>query len=139
MKIGPRQDPNFSLQIGDRVAGIVHGGECKSFPESLVRLDHSRGCFRAGVHKDQGAFAEYVKADAAITWKIPDSISYEDAVTVSVGVLTCIQAMFHPKRLGLVQYPNQVPDEPWVSVSPSSLHASIRFPRMEATRGGPTL
>jgi NADPH:quinone reductase-like Zn-dependent oxidoreductase len=27
VKIGPRQDPNFSLKVGDRVAGIVHGGK----------------------------------------------------------------------------------------------------------------
>jgi NADPH:quinone reductase-like Zn-dependent oxidoreductase len=53
-----------------------------------------------------------------MTWTVPDSLSYEEAVTVSVGVLTCIQAMFHPKRLGLVQYPNQVPDQPWVRVLP---------------------
>ena len=117
VKIGPRQDPEFSLQVGDRVAGIVHGGECDESPDISVQLDGSRLRFRRGigVHKDQGAFAEYVKADAAITWRIPDSISYEEAVTVSVGVLTCIQAMFHPNRLGLAEYPNQVQDQPWVS------------------------
>ena len=82
-------------------------------PSSTQHLPH-RSYRGSGVHKDQGAFAEYVKADAAITWKIPDCISYEEAVTVSVGALTCIQAMFHPKRLGLVQYPNQVADQPWV-------------------------
>ena len=27
VKVGPRQDPSFSLKVGDRVAGIVHGGE----------------------------------------------------------------------------------------------------------------
>jgi NADPH:quinone reductase-like Zn-dependent oxidoreductase len=115
VKIGARQEPNFSLKVGDRVAGIVHGGERRTFSKFRPLYTPrflSRG---AGVHKDQGAFAEYVKADAAITWRIPDSISYEEAVTVSVGVLTCIQAMFHPKRLGLTQYPNQVPDQPWVS------------------------
>lgn len=115
VKIGPRQDPNFSLQVGDRVAGIVHGGEQGSvlvLPNSTLRA--SSFYWGAGVHKDQGAFAEYVKADPAITWSIPDSISYEEAVTVSVGTLTCIQAMFHPERLGLVHYPDQVPDQPWV-------------------------
>ena len=27
VKVGPRQGPNISLKVGDRVAGIVHGGE----------------------------------------------------------------------------------------------------------------
>ena len=30
VKVGPRQDPNFSLKVGDRVAGIVHGGKRKA-------------------------------------------------------------------------------------------------------------
>jgi len=101
------------LVIVLRVSSTEVSGE---FPlKGPIQLNRScRHSYRAGVHKDQGAFAEYVKADAAITWRIPDSISYEEAVAVSVGVLTCIQAMFHPKRLGLVQYPSHVPDQPWV-------------------------
>jgi len=31
VKVGSRQDPNFCLKVGDRVAGIVHGGEQKRF------------------------------------------------------------------------------------------------------------
>lgn len=132
MKIGSGQDPNFSLRVGDRVAGIVHGGELGVFSGAQSNLTTHAVVFflsTIGVHKDQGAFAEYVKADAAITWKIPDSTSYEEAVTVSVGVLTCIQAMFHPKRLGLVQYPNQVPDQPWV--------CHCRTPRLHTPSGPP--
>ena len=91
----------------------------------IVQFSTHFSCREAGVHRDQGAFAEYVKADAAITWKVPDSITYEEAVTVSVGVLTCIQTMFHPKRLGLVQYPNQVPGQPWVSFTHSHTHTPL--------------
>lgn len=39
--------------------------------------------------------------------------------------------MFHPKRLGLVQYPNQVPGQPWVSFTlcpPRRLSALVCFP-----------
>jgi len=37
VKIGSRQDPNFSLKVGDRVAGIVHGGE-PTVLESLAQF-----------------------------------------------------------------------------------------------------
>lgn len=33
VKIGPSQDPNFTLRVGDRVAGIVHGGELNTTPQ----------------------------------------------------------------------------------------------------------
>ena len=127
---GQDKTPTFPLKL-------VIVLRVSSMEVSPVRFSYSlRSPYRpTGVHKDQGAFAEYVKADAAITWKIPDSISYEEAVTVSVGVLTCIQAMFHPKRLGLVQYPNQVPDQPWVRVfSPSPFSRSTSSALANCTR-----
>ena len=53
-----------ALAVGDRVAGIVHGGH----------------------YKDRGAFAEYVKTPADLTWKIPDgTISDEQAATLGCG------------------------------------------------------
>ena len=114
--------PPSKLVIASRVSFM--GVSCGTTSHDVQLYRSRRYSYRVGVHKDQGAFAEYVRADAAITWKIPDSISYEEAVTVSVGVLTCIQAMFHPKRLGLVQYPNQVPGQPWVCFSRGPCHNS---------------
>ena len=53
-----------ALAVGDRVAGIVHGGH----------------------YEDRGAFAEYVKTPADLTWKIPDgTISDEQAATLGCG------------------------------------------------------
>lgn len=52
-----------NLAVGDRVAGLDHGDY---FP-------------------DRGTMAEYLKADAALVWKIPDRTSFEDASTMNCG------------------------------------------------------
>ena len=47
--------------VGDRVAGFTQGG----------------------TYSDRGAYAEYVKAEAELIWKIPDgTLSYEQAATM---------------------------------------------------------
>ncbi|EIN07436.1 zinc-binding oxidoreductase ToxD [Punctularia strigosozonata HHB-11173 SS5] len=73
------------FRVGDRVAGFVYGSQ----------------------YKDRGAFAEYVKNDCALSWHVPDGVSYEEAATMSVGFFTAAQTMFHPKNLGLVGYPDK--------------------------------
>jgi NADPH:quinone reductase-like Zn-dependent oxidoreductase len=53
-----------SLRIGDKVAGLDHGAQ----------------------YTDRGAFAEYVRAEADLVWKIPsDTVSYEEAATMNAG------------------------------------------------------
>jgi NADPH:quinone reductase-like Zn-dependent oxidoreductase len=54
--------------VGDRVAGAVHGG----------------------LYPDKGAFAEYLKTDADLAWKVPDSISDADATTYGVSAVTAM-------------------------------------------------
>lgn len=54
--------------IGDRVAGAVHGG---LFP-------------------DKGAFAEYLKTDADLAWKVPDGVSDTDAATYGISAITAV-------------------------------------------------
>lgn len=46
-----------------------------------------------------GAFAEYVTAPYDLLWTIPDSLSFEEAATISMCGLTAAQAVFD--RLGL--------------------------------------
>lgn len=53
---------------GDRVAGVVHGG---LFP-------------------DKGAFAEYLKVDADLAWRVPDELSDTDATTYGVSAVTAM-------------------------------------------------
>lgn len=58
-------------KVGDRVAGIVHGG----------------------LYKDRGAFAEYLKTDGDLAWKIPVHIKDEEAVTYGVSAATAMLAL----------------------------------------------
>lgn len=52
-----------SVAVGDRVAGCTHGGRWK----------------------DIGAFAEYTKTPAELVWKVPSSLSQEQAATMNCG------------------------------------------------------
>jgi NADPH:quinone reductase-like Zn-dependent oxidoreductase len=58
-------------KIGDRVAGFVLGGFTSEY----------------------GSFAEYVKAESDLVWKIPESISDEDASTWGVSGVTAMLAL----------------------------------------------
>jgi NADPH:quinone reductase-like Zn-dependent oxidoreductase len=64
-------------QLGDRVAGLVHGG----------------------VYPDRGAFAEYLKTDADLTWKVPASVTDEAAATYGVSAVTAMMVIH--LRLGV--------------------------------------
>ncbi|KAI0069768.1 GroES-like protein [Panus rudis PR-1116 ss-1] len=84
-----------NVAIGDKVAGFVHGGAVP----------------------DEGSFAEYLKASADLVWKIPeDTLSFEEAATMGCGLLTAVQALFNPTRLGLVEPPEKVNRDEWVFV-----------------------
>ncbi|KAF2845346.1 GroES-like protein [Plenodomus tracheiphilus IPT5] len=63
--------------IGDRVAGAVHGG---LFP-------------------DRGAFAEYLKIDGDLAWKVPENVDDATATTYGVSAGTALLALCG--RLGL--------------------------------------
>ncbi|KAF5609128.1 TOXD [Fusarium pseudoanthophilum] len=55
-------------KIGDRVAGAVHGG----------------------LYPDKGSFAEYLKIDADLAWKVPEHISDTEATTYGVSAVTAM-------------------------------------------------
>ncbi|KAG9499323.1 hypothetical protein J7337_010143 [Fusarium musae] len=59
---------NDRWKIGDRVAGAVHGG----------------------LYPDKGAFAEYLKIDADLAWKVPEGISDTEATTYGVSAVTAM-------------------------------------------------
>ncbi|KAH8901176.1 GroES-like protein [Thozetella sp. PMI_491] len=68
-------------KVGDRVAGAVHGG----------------------MYPDHGAFAEYLKADSDLVWRIPNDMSDHDAATYGVSAITAMLAL--NVRLG-IQWPD---------------------------------
>ena len=55
--------------MGDRVAGCVHGG----------------------TYPDRGAYAEYVKAESDLVWKVPDDMPLAEASSFGVPWLTVCQ------------------------------------------------
>ncbi|KAJ5890494.1 uncharacterized protein N7473_006722 [Penicillium subrubescens] len=70
-----------SFKKGDRVAGFVHGS-------NAVRLNG-------------GAFAEYVIAKGDLQIRIPDSMSFEAAATLGVGLTTVGQNLYQNMELPL--------------------------------------
>ncbi|KAF9734150.1 hypothetical protein PMIN03_010034 [Paraphaeosphaeria minitans] len=64
-------------KIGDRVAGAVHGG----------------------LYPDRGSFAEYLKTDSDLAWKIPEHLNDAAATTYGVSAVTAMLAL--SVRLGL--------------------------------------
>lgn len=79
--------------VGDHIAGFVHAGECYSYKllgfsmTSLVVLDHA-------ANYCNGAFREYVTADADLVMRIPDHMSLNKASILGVGVSTAAQALY---------------------------------------------
>ncbi|KAJ5864953.1 uncharacterized protein N7529_006869 [Penicillium soppii] len=68
--------------IGDRIAGSTHGG----------------------LYTDRGSFAEYLKIPADLAWKVPSSVSDQQATTFGVSAITAMLAL--NARLGV----------PWVDI-----------------------
>ncbi|EUC27697.1 hypothetical protein COCCADRAFT_111014 [Bipolaris zeicola 26-R-13] len=68
-----------NYKVGDRICGFVRGGD---------PADHSNG-----------AFAEHIKVKEGINLKIPDSMSFEDAATLGIGITTVGQGLY--QELGL--------------------------------------
>lgn len=63
-----------SWKKGERLAGVAHGGN--------------------SVQPEDGAFAEYIVAKGDVQIKIPDSLSFEDASTMTLGVTTVQQGLY---------------------------------------------
>lgn len=70
--------------VGDRVAGVTHGG----------------------LYTDRGSFAQYLKITSDLAWKVPSSVSDEEATTFGVSAVTAMLAL--NVRLGI----------PWIDKGP---------------------
>jgi NADPH:quinone reductase-like Zn-dependent oxidoreductase len=70
---------NENVKPGQRVAGFLQGA--------------------CSVNIRPGAFANYLVCPVDLLWQVPDSMSFEDAATVSLCALTAAQAIFY--RMGL--------------------------------------
>ncbi|KAL3431468.1 chaperonin 10-like protein [Aspergillus tetrazonus] len=75
---------------GDRIAGFIHGSN--------------------QVQPEDGAFAEYVVAKGDIQMQIPDKMSFEEAATLGVGIMTVGQALYQSLKLALPTEPTKTPE-----------------------------
>ncbi|KAK5053050.1 hypothetical protein LTR84_002024 [Exophiala bonariae] len=88
---------NKPLSRGDRVAGVAHGGN------SFI-----------GRHED-GAFAEYIVAKGDILIKLPESLNFEEAATLPLGVATVMQGLYQ-KGLKMSLPVNPSKENPFVLI-----------------------
>lgn len=70
VEVGSQSTRNW--KIGDRIAGVVHGG---LFP-------------------DKGAFAQYLKVESDLAWKPPENITDQEAATFGISAVTAMQGLY---------------------------------------------
>lgn len=71
-EVGPKVTKQW--RKGDRLSGVAHGGNA--------------------VQPEDGAFAEHVVVKGDVQMKIPDTMSFEDASTLTLGVTTVMQGLY---------------------------------------------
>ncbi|KAJ5390774.1 Protein TOXD [Penicillium cataractarum] len=79
------KDVKKPFKKGDRVFGFVHGGNA--------------------VQPEDGAFAEYIVAKGDLQTKIPDNLSFQEAATLGVGIVTVGQGLYQSLKLALPTEP----------------------------------
>ncbi|KAF5641472.1 uncharacterized protein FTJAE_4124 [Fusarium tjaetaba] len=90
--------------VGTDFAGVVvkAGSEITDLSDPRVKVGTRVAGFLQGassVNDRPGAFAEFIVVPYDLVWKIPDSLTFEEASTISMCGLTAAQALFG--RLGL--------------------------------------
>ncbi|KAF5390110.1 hypothetical protein D9757_003821 [Collybiopsis confluens] len=81
------------LKVGDRAAGFTFGGS------------HQTG---------NGSFSEYVRFVAAVCFKVPESMTYEEAASFPIPHLTAVQALYI--RLNLPRPLHPGPKREWILI-----------------------
>ncbi|KAL1982381.1 hypothetical protein VTN96DRAFT_1412 [Rasamsonia emersonii] len=95
-------DNLHDVLVGSDYAGIVEAvgkGVTKNLRKGDRVFGPMRGC--DVTQKENGAFAEYIVAKGDLANKIPDNLSFEDAATLGMGLITVAQGMY--QALGLAR------------------------------------
>lgn len=79
------KDVKKPFKKGDRICGFVHGGNA--------------------VQPEDGAFAEYIVAKGDLQMKIPENMSFQEAATLGVGIITVGQGLYQSLKLALPTEP----------------------------------
>ncbi|KAI0483727.1 putative alcohol dehydrogenase [Xylaria cf. heliscus] len=82
-------DKVTNFKKGDRITGWIHGSN---------RANH-----------ESGSFAEYAIAKAVVQRKIPENMSFEEAATLGVAIMTVGQGMYNRLKLPLPTEPAKEP------------------------------
>ncbi|KAL4993360.1 chaperonin 10-like protein [Aspergillus recurvatus] len=83
------KDVKKPFKKGDRVCGFVHGSNA--------------------VQPEDGTFAEYLVAKGDIQMQIPENLSFEEASTLGVGIITVGQALYQSLGIALPTEPTKNP------------------------------
>ena len=73
----------------------------------MLSLDRVAGVVHGGLYPNRGAFAEYLKIDSNLAWKVPDDVDDAAAATFGISAATVMLAL--NARLGL-PYPGEKQD-----------------------------
>ncbi|KAJ5593998.1 Protein TOXD [Penicillium hispanicum] len=84
------KDVKKPFKKGDRVCGFAHGANA--------------------VQPEDGAFAEYIVAKSDIQMRIPDNLSFQEAATLGVGIITVGQSLYQSLKLALPTAPLTTPE-----------------------------
>ncbi|MCJ1474125.1 hypothetical protein MMC13_002783 [Lambiella insularis] len=84
-EVGDKVDTKW--KVGDRICGFAHGGNA--------------------VQHEDGAFAEYIVVKGDIQMHIPESLSFEEAATLGVGISTVGQALYQSLKIPLPSHPTK--------------------------------
>ncbi|CZR41702.1 uncharacterized protein FPRO_11292 [Fusarium proliferatum ET1] len=90
-------------KIGDRVAGAVHGG----------------------LYPDKGAFAEYLKIDSDLAFKVPDGISDTQATTYGVSAVTAMLVLNVHHGLPFLDTKPMSPKDEYIFIYAGSTSAGL--------------
>ncbi|KAH6644278.1 putative ToxD-like zinc binding oxidoreductase, partial [Boeremia exigua] len=77
------------------IAGCDFAGEIAEIGETAQAWslkDRVAGFVQGSIDTD-GSFAEYIKIEADLIWKVPDGVSYEEAATFGIPAATAMQAL----------------------------------------------
>ncbi|KAB8239565.1 hypothetical protein ETB97_006740 [Aspergillus alliaceus] len=84
------KDVKKSFRKGDRVCGFTHGSNA--------------------VQPEDGCFAEYIVAKGDLQMHIPESLSFQEAATLGVGITTVGQGLYQSLKLALPTEPISEPE-----------------------------
>ncbi|KAJ9482667.1 hypothetical protein VN97_g10758 [Penicillium thymicola] len=100
---------DIGCRVGCDYAGIVE--EVGSKVSNFVKGDRITGWIHGSnrANHESGAFAEYAIAKASVQRKIPDNLSFEEAATLGVAIMTVGQGMYKNLQLPLPTAPCKEP------------------------------